>query len=648
MENVQNTLSRTVPESYGRVSVLTPEVAIGDITENVARITDLYQEAVNDSSLVAVTPELALTSYSLGDAFLFENIINGVEGGLTTLAEATKDQPTTLIVGAPILFQDKLYNCAVVMSNGVIEGIVPKIHLANYGEHYEKRWFVSGKKVKNKVTTVGNQQVPFGRDLLFKVGGVTMGIEICEDLWVADPPSRKLTEAGAQLIANLSASPEVVGKGAKRRELVSQAAGKYICSYVYASSDPSESTADVVMSGHGLIAEFDNIVAERPPLARSQRVMSTDIDFDHIRYERQFNQSWQPRSQKDYRLVGCGAVAPALNETLRFIDPHPFVPGDTVERQETCEHILNLQAHGLMKRLEHIRNQTGNIPKIVLGLSGGLDSTLALLAAVRACDLLGVDRSIINTFTMPARASSDRTQDNATMLAEKLGTTHEVIEIQDLAEHELRLIGHDLTTQDTTYENVQARIRTELLFNKANQKGGIVLGTGDLSELALGWCTYNGDHMSNYAINAGIPKTLVRYVVETAADTDEFANAEQILKDILDTPVSPELTGDGSGITQETEDLIGPYELHDFFIYQLLRWGSSKTKINQLANLAFKERYIPEEVDKWLNVFCKRFTTQQFKRNCIPDGVKVGRISLSPRGNFRFPTDAELAILLAN
>ena len=648
METVQNTLSRFVPKNFNRVTVLTPEVSVGGIQENVKRITKLYEEAAENNSLLAVTPELSVTSYSLGDAFLFDSVLENTESALVELAAVTKAKPTTLVAGAPICFDGKLYNCAVVMSDGKIDGIVPKINLANYGEFYEKRWFSSGEDIKDEVLLVGDQPVPFGSDLLFKTGDVTFGVEICEDVWVADKPSLKLAKAGAEVILNLSASTEMVGKADKRRSLITQTAAGLLCSYVYASADPSESTSDVIMSGHGMITEFDNILAERKPLSANRRVLSADLDLDHLRYERRFNQSWKPGGGVNFRTIGCRTIRPTLGETIRYIDPRPFIPGDTAERKDVCSQILDLQAHGLKKRLTEIQEQTGNLPKIVLGLSGGLDSTLALLAAARACDLLGVDRSYIQTITMPANASSERTQDNATLLAAQLGTTHQVIPIQEIVNLELALLDHDQITQDITFENVQARARTSILFNKANQIGGLVLGTGDLSELALGWCTYNGDHMSNYAINASIPKTLVRYVVETAAQSEEFGAAEAILTDILNTPVSPELTGDGSTITQETEDLIGPYELHDFFIYNLLRWGTTRTKMGQLANLAFADKYSPQEVNKWLDVFCQRFVTQQFKRNCMPDGVKVGRISVSPRGDLRFPSDAERAILLAS
>ncbi|MBP9738856.1 NAD(+) synthase [Candidatus Saccharibacteria bacterium] len=627
-----------------RVAVLTPEVIVGDTSTNADRIIDLYTQAVHSGVAAAVTPELAVTSYSLADGFALNATMNQVKAGLLKLANATKNTQTTLIVGTPIEFENKLYNCAVVLSGGKIIGIVPKQYLANYSEFYEQRWFTSGKDIANSSIELGGAPIPFGTDLLFKIGDITCGIEICEDLWVADPPSRKLAQAGAEVIFNLSSSTEIVGKGAIRRALVSQTADRLLCCYVYASSDSSESTADVIMSGHALISEFDWILAERKPLSEGNRVLIADIDITHIRRERRKNQSWEPKGMQNFQTLGSAISPQPITQTVRPIDPHPFTPSDTVERHAVSRHILNLQAHGLKKRMAHIASG-GTYPKILLGLSGGLDSTLALLAATRACDLLGVPRKTIHTLTMPAYASSERTQDNASLLAQAIGTTHEVIPIQKLVDAQLKLLGHDGKTQDIAYENVQARARTELLFNRSNQVGGLVLGTGDLSELALGWCTYNGDHMSNYAVNAGIPKTLVRYIVETASLDVEFKDAKTILEDILDTPVSPELTGNGT-LSQETENLIGPYELHDFFIYHLLRWGNTRTEILRLAQSAFSGDYDEDEITKWLNLFCKRFITQQFKRNCMPDGVKVGRVALSPRGDLRFPSDASINMLL--
>jgi len=630
---------------WRRVAVVTPEVSIGNNKKNTTQIMGLYEKAVEKNALLAVTPELALTSYSLADGFLLSNVQADVEQGLQSLVQATKNQSTTLIVGAPIHYHNKLYNCAVVLSGGSLIGVVPKQHLANYSEFYERRWFTSGAGITAQSVTIGGNEVPFGTDLLFKIGDTTVGIEICEDVWVADPPSRRLAQAGAEILCNLSSSTEIVGKGNERRSLVTQTADRLLSAYVYASSDPSESTADVIMSGHAIISEFDWIIAEREPLATNQRLLLADIDISHIRYERKKNQSWTPQCTDEYRILLCTAPKQLSQKSIvRSVDPHPFVPANMTERQLVTSHILNLQAHGLKKRMQTI-GSNGDYPKIVIGLSGGLDSTLALLAAARACDLLNVARSTIHTLTMPAYASSERTQDNATLLAKAMGTTHEVIPIQDMVDTQLRALGHDGKTQDITYENVQARTRTELLFNRSNQIGGLVLGTGDLSELALGWCTFNGDHMSNYGVNAGIPKTLVRYIVETASLSNEFKKAKKVLEDILDTPISPELTGDGT-LSQETENVIGPYELHDFFIYQLLRWGATRTEILALAQSAFADVYDDTTIIKWLDIFCKRFVTQQFKRNAIPDGVKVGRIALSPRGDLRFPSDASITMLL--
>lgn len=641
----QTKLSPNTYPHWRRLSVLTPEVTVGSVTKNVAGISKLYSKAAECNALIALTPELSLTSYSLADGFGFTTLQQEVADGLAALAKLTQSSQTVLVVGAPILFANKLYNCAVVIAGGVLVGIVPKQYLANYSEFYERRWFTSGKSIMNQVIVMNGTEVPFGINQLFAAGDTTFGVEICEDVWVADPPSRKLAQAGAEVICNLSSSTEIVGKGDVRRALVAQTADRLLASYMYASSDPSESTSDVIMSGHAMISEFDWIIAEREPLTEGDRVLIADIDITHIRRERQKNQSWTPRYLDVYNRLDCGVKPAQLKTTYRLVDPQPFTPSDQIERQSVTKHILNLQAHGLKKRMQQVASDAKAYPKIVLGLSGGLDSTLALLVAARACDLLGAPRNTIHTITMPANASSARTQDNATVLAKAIGTTHEMIPIQALVDAQLQALGHDGKTQDITFENTQARTRTELLFNRANQVGGLVLGTGDLSELALGWCTYNGDHMSNYAVNVGVPKTLVRFIVETASLSSEFAAAKKTLQDILDTPVSPELTGDGT-LSQETENIVGPYELHDFFIYHLLRWGAGRADILALAKLAFAGRYPIPEITKWLDVFCRRFVTQQFKRNCLPDGVKIGRVALSPRGDLRFPSDADLNMLL--
>lgn len=593
--NMKNSQSSPIYPHWRRVAVLTPEVTVGNTTANVREITKLYLQAVEQNVAIALTPELSLTSYSLADGFGFTTLASEVAHGLTTLAKTTKGSHTVLVVGAPLEWQGKLYNCGVVLAAGAIVGIVPKQHLANYAEFYEKRWFTSGKGVVDQKVVIDGKDVPFGTNQLFVAGDITFGVEICEDVWVADPPSRKLTQAGAEIICNLSSSTEIVGKGDIRRALVTSTADRLLAAYLYASSDPSESTSDVIMSGHAIISEFDWIVAEREPLAEDKRMLVTDIDIAHIRRERKKNQSWEPQNVDEYIRQACLVDVNPITKTLRTVDPRPFVPSDNVERQAVTKHILNLQAHGLKKRMQQIAGNSKSYPKIVLGLSGGLDSTLALLVAARACDLLKIPRSTIHTLTMPATASSARTQDNATLLAKAIGTTHEMIPIQKLVDEQLKALGHDVKTQDITFENTQARTRTELLFNRSNQVGGLVLGTGDLSELALGWCTYNGDHMSNYAVNAGIPKTLVRYIVETASLSDEFANAKKTLEDILDTPVSPELTGDGT-LSQETEEIVGPYELHDFFVYHLLRWGAGRDDMRALAEVAFKGTYEAKEI----------------------------------------------------
>ena len=619
-------------EDFVRVATASPEVAVADIPTNLTRMTELYTEAVNQDVALVVFPELSLTGYTIQDLVSQPALLTTAKAGLAAFAEVTQDTQTAAVVGLPLTVQNALYNCAAVVAEGKIQGIVPKQHLPTYNEFYEKRWYQSWDGDRENTTVkIGDQLVPFGTKQLFRVADQLVGVEICEDLWVPQQPSIELAANGATLIANPSASPETVAKSAYRRSLVAQTAGRNVLGYIYASSDSSESTAEIVMSGHQLINELGTTLAERAPFTPVQRLMIADIDTQHISHDRQHTTNFP----NEFAITPTETTIKATQEDLRrTIDAEPFIPKGSPEQiAERLDTILNIQATGLA-----VRMKTSGVKKIVLGLSGGLDSTLALLAAVRSSQHLGVQPGeLIHTLTMPGTASSERTQSNAVKLAAALGIPNEEIPIAELSQAQLIALNHG-GEQDITYENTQARIRQALVFNKANQLQGLALGTGDLSEIALGWCTYNGDHMSHYNVNASIPKTLVRSLVRHAGEsvTEE---ARAILHDILDTPVSPELVGDGKTITQETEDLVGPYELHDFFLYHFLRFQEPKDKIGYLAVKAFEGRRNADEISKWLNVFFHRFYQNQWKRQAMPDGAKVG-LSLSPKGDWRMPPEA--------
>ncbi|MDB5164279.1 MAG: synthetase [Candidatus Saccharibacteria bacterium] len=621
-------------ESYLRVATACPEVNIADVATNTTRITELYKEATAQGVALVVFPELSLTGYSIGDLVQQQSLLKQARTGLQQLAEQTRGSETTMVVGLPLQVDNALYNCSAVLADGDIKGLVPKQNLPTYGEFYEKRWYQTWQQ-PNTAVRVGQQDVPFGTELLFDIGGAKIGVETCEDLWVAEAPSIQQAQHGALVIANLSASPELVGKAAYRRQLVAMQSAKLMAGYVYAGSDWTESTMDVVMGGHQLIAENGRLLAERKPFTKDERLRVADIDIDHLKHDRLRDTNFVNKVgwQVVKTVVGTPEFVPSPH-----INPHPFLPTweNETERAERLQSIIDIQAHGLAGRL-----QATKTPYVHLGLSGGLDSTLAFLVACRSAEIIGVPpKDLIRTYTMPGVASSDRTQNNAVKLAQLYNVPNQVVPIDQLAHQMHKAIGHDGQTQDVTYENVQARIRTEILFNKGNQLQGINLGTGDLSEIALGWCTFNADHMSHYHVNAGVPKTLVRHLVRHITDNQAGAEARDILLDILDTPVSPELTRAAKGeIDQKTEDIIGPYELHDFFLYYLIRWGDEPAKIRFLANQAFEGVYQPEEINKWLMVFYKRFAFSQFKRSSLPDGAKVGSVALSPRGDWRMPSD---------
>ncbi len=621
-------------EHYIRLATACPEVEVADVTSNVDQIKALYEQAAEANTALVVFPELSITGYTIGDIVQNQKLLNDAETGLANLATATANSSTVAVVGLPLRVGNGLYNCAAVLAQGEVKGIVPKQNMPNYSEFYEQRWYQKWEQTDTTIV-VDDNEVPFGNDLLFDIGGVTTGIEICEDLWVRDAPSRLQAERGAQVIANPSASNELVGKANYRRQLVSQQSARLMAAYAYASCDPTESTTDIVMSGHQMIAENGRIIAERKPLSLdTDRLHIADVDLDHIQHDRLRDNNYVTRLGA--QVVKCIVDRPAFVPQPNVIRDPFFPANESAEAQtERFDTIINIQAMGLAQRL---RKTSG---KVVLGLSGGLDSTLALLVAAESARMLGKKPGdVITTLTMPGMASSDRTQSNAQKLAEALNIPNEYIPIGDITREEFQALKHDGLTQDITYENVQARARTELLFNYANKNGGLVLGTGDLSEIALGWCTYNGDQMNHYNPNATIPKTLVRHLVRFVSQKSEFKDARPVLEDILDTPVSPELTTTGSGeITQTTEDIIGPYELHDFFLTYLIRWGDEPEKIRFLANIAFTPDYESKEIDRWLELFLSRFTKNQFKRSPMPDGAKVGTVALNPKGDWRMPSD---------
>jgi NAD+ synthase (glutamine-hydrolysing) len=564
---------------------------------------------------------------------------------LEQICQFTREKPIIVLVGAPLKVDNNLYNCAFVMSDGEVVGVVPKINLPNTGEFYEKRWFTSGRAVreqdgKPRIPTVElwGGDVPFGTDLLFLTADYSFGIEICEDLWSPLPPSTQLAIQGAELIFNLSSSNCVTGKHAYRRQMITQQSARVHCGYIYTSSGVGESTTDVVFSGSTYIAENGDLLEQGERFQRSSSMIVSEIDVERLRTDRQRNTNFTKDQHGHYRHIN---VAPLSREqgrteaTHRFFSPHPFLP-EKGDEANYCSDIFAIQTSALARRWEHTHAQT-----IIIGVSGGLDSTLALLVAVQTADLLGYERERVIGVTMPGFGTSDRTYQNALAMMEQMGVTIQEISIREMATQHLHDIDHDLDTHDITYENAQARIRTLVLMNLANKYNGLVLGTGDMSELALGWCTYSGDQMSMYGVNAGIPKTLVRFLVRFAADNLFDEETRKVLIDVIDTPVSPELlpTTDSGDIAQKTEDKIGPYELHDFFIYYYLRYGFTREKIAYMALQDFEDKYSEDDIVKWLNVFMHRFFTQQFKRSCMPDGPKVVPVSLSPRGDLRMPSD---------
>ena len=630
------------------VAAGTPKIRVADCRHNAEQIFTMMREADKQGVKILALPELCLTGYTCGDLFLQDTLLEGAAEGLRTILEATRHLEVLTALGMPVRAGGKLYNCAVVIQKGEILAVAPKTYLPNYGEFYEKRWFESGESLDGHMSVSlpaadsATTYTGLGQSIIDcpAVPGLKVGVEICEDLWAPDPPSRRLAEAGATVILNLSASNEVVGKAAYRRQLVVGQSGRLCCGYVYADAGEGESTTDLVFAGHNMIAENGAMLAESRFTAG---LTIADIDVQRLTYERRRLTPFP--ALRDTGLCWSEAeFTPCVTKIRRYVSPTPFIPENAADRAGRCEEILTIAALGLKKRLEHTGARTA-----VVGLSGGLDSTLALLITALAMGMLHRPASDIVAVTMPCFGTTDRTKNNAVLLAEHMGTTLRTIPIGDTVRSHFRDIGHDPEDQDVTYENAQARERTQVLMDVANETGGLVIGTGDLSELALGWATYNGDHMSMYGVNASIPKTLVRHLVDYAA-RDNLKKDEElthVLEDILDTPVSPELLPAVQGqIVQRTEDLVGPYELHDFFLYYALRWGFGPRKILRLAELAFHRAYSREVILKWLKSFYRRFFVQQFKRSCLPDGPKVGSVALSPRGDWRMPSDAAARLWL--
>lgn len=629
-------------DGFLRVAAATPDVKVADPRYNVAEMEKQITEAARAGCGVVVFPELAVTAYTCGDLFKDNTLLWEAENSLKQLMENTQDLDVLCAAGIPVSFRDSLYNCTAVFIRGRLLGLAAKTFIPNYSEFYEFRHFAPGMAC-DEIIFCG-QKTCIGTDLLFaceNVAGFLLGVEICEDLWASAPPSIKLVQSGATVICNPSCSNELVGKAAYRRDLVKVHSGQSLCAYIYADSGLGESTTDMVFAGHNLVAENGSILAESGLFTKGLTI--AELDLERIRHERTCRNTWKKAGHGGMQEISFSY----LQETLQAFAPdrcfprYPFVPDETGERESRCELILTMQAAGLATRLKHIGCKT-----VVLGLSGGLDSTLALLVTARAFAMLELDKKGIVAISMPCFGTTDRTKNNAASIAGSMGVTFHEISIKKAVEQHFKDIGHSGDVFDITYENAQARERTQVLMDYANRNGGIVVGTGDLSELALGWATYNGDHMSMYGVNASVPKTLVRHLVAYAAGCSK-EKLQAALQDVLDTPVSPELLPPDKGeIAQKTEDIVGPYALHDFFLYYMLRFGFTPKKIFAMACRTFEGEYAPDTIKGWLRTFYRRFFSQQFKRSCMPDGPKVGSVSLSPRGDLRMPSDACAAIWL--
>lgn len=626
-------------QGFIKVAALTPKVTVADTQANRKEICRLMDEAEAKGTKILVFPELCITGYTCGDLFYQQVLLREAKKELLAIAKYTQRKDYLAFVGLPLEYNGKLYNVAAAVTQGKVLGLVPKTHIPNYNEFYERRHFAPGMKQPVPVALDEDTVVPMGTRVLFQcrqMPELKIGAEICEDVWAPNPPGVEHALAGATLLVNLSASDETTGKDMYRKSLVTGQSGRLICGYVYCSAGDGESTQDVVYSGHNLIAENGTLLAESRRFCNES--IYTELDMVRLNEERRRMSTFMT-SDESYINVEF-SLKEEKTELTRFVDPAPFVPGNKADREKRCEEIFMIQAMGLKKRLEHTHAATA-----VVGISGGLDSTLALLVMVKAFDLIGKDHKDIVAVTMPGFGTTDRTYDNAVSLIKSLGATFREVSIVDSVRVHFKDIGQDEAVHDVTYENGQARERTQILMDIANKGGGMVIGTGDMSELALGWATYNGDHMSMYGVNASVPKTLVRHLVCYYADTCADETLQKVLYDVLDTPVSPELLPPEDGkISQKTEDIVGPYELHDFFLYYILRFGCTPKKIYRLANYAFAGTYDTETIQKWLKTFYRRFFSQQFKRSCLPDGPKVGTVAVSPRGDLRMPSDASARV----
>ena len=626
-----------------KVAAVTPDIRVADVDYNKGQIIKQMDEAAEAGAKIIVFPELCITGYTCSDLFLQDILLNSAKKALVEIAEHTKNLDALVFVGVPIAVGGELYNVAAALNHGNILGFTTKSFLPNYGEFYEMRQFRPGPKKAEKIL-FGGKEIPFGPQLLFvenQMANLIVSAEICEDVWSPVPPSIEAAREGATVIVNCSASDETIGKASYREALISGQSARLISGYIYANAGEGESTTDLVFGGHNLIAENGTILAEAKRF--SNGIIYTEFDVQKIANERRKNTTFTETQEHVLPRIPFGLEQ---TETIltRTFPSRPFVPRDDQERAKRCEEILTIQAMGLKKRLAHTHAKSA-----VVGISGGLDSTLALLVTAKAFDALGLERSGITAVTMPCFGTTDRTYQNACKMSLKVGATLREVRIGDAVMQHFKDIGHDPQDHSVTYENSQARERTQVLMDIANQTGGLVIGTGDMSELALGWATYNGDHMSMYGVNASVPKTLVRHLVHYYADTCEDSSLKEVLYDVLDTPVSPELLPPKDGeIAQKTEDLVGPYELHDFFLYYFLRMGYEPGKIYRIAKLSFAGEYDDETIYKWLCTFCWRFFSQQFKRSCLPDGPKVGTVALSPRGDWRMPSDACVALWIQN
>lgn len=624
-----------------KVAAATPDILVADCNYNANNIVNIMKTASIKGVKLLALPELSVTGYTCGDLFLQKKLIESALLSVKKIAKESTGLNLITIVGAPIFCNGKLYNCAVVISDGNILGIIPKTHLPNYSEFYERRHFEPAPEDNMQVKIDGESYL-FGTKIIFTDSGMenfTFAVEICEDLWVPSPPSVSHAMAGATIIVNLSASDEIIGKDSYRRSLVESHSGSLICGYIYASAGEGESTTDLIFGGQNLICENGAVLSSNKLFENS--TIYSEIDVDKLDHERRRITTFPANKRDGYEQVVFNLKHEETNLT-RFVDAHPFVPSSFDERTERCEAILSMQSLGLKKRVSHSKVKT-----LVIGISGGLDSCLALIVVVGAMDMLNRPRKDIVAVTMPCFGTTKRTKNNAEILCEKLGVTFRSIDITDAVNQHFKDISHNPEDQSVVYENSQARERTQILMDIANQTNGLVIGTGDLSEFALGWATYNGDHMSMYSVNSSVPKTLVRHIVKFFADKTTEEQLKNALNDILDTPVSPELLPPKDGvISQVTEDIVGPYELHDFFLYYVIRWGFTPKKVHKLAVYAFNGEYDSETILKWLKIFYNRFFTHQFKRSCFPDGPKVGTVTLSPRGDWRMPSDACATIWL--